>query len=82
VNPGDEGLGDAGTGAPGGRVDLNRATKEELMALPGIGEVLADRIIEERTTGGLFLTPAEVQRVSGIGPKTFEKIESLIVVTQ
>jgi competence protein ComEA len=69
---------DAGPGFPAGRVDLNRASKEELMALPGIGEVLADRIIEERTTGGPFRAPADVQRVSGIGPKTFEKIQPLI----
>jgi competence protein ComEA len=87
VNPNTEAAGSwSGTGRdPAGnlgnrKIDLNRASKAELMTLPGIGEVLAGRIIEERTTGGPFRTPADVQRVSGIGPKTFEGIRPFVVV--
>lgn len=55
------------------RVNLNTATIEELDRLDGIGPVLARRIVEYRQKHGFFRTPADIQKVSGIGPKTFEK---------
>jgi len=64
-------------GAPR-RIDINRATKEELMALPGIGSVLAERIVESRRAAGPFTAPADVQRVEGIGSGKFEAIRDMI----
>lgn len=50
--------------------DVNTATRAELMRLPGIGAVLADRIIASRETDGPFASLIDFQRVQGIGPKT------------
>jgi competence protein ComEA len=56
------------------RVDVNRATWVEWMQLEGIGEVTARRIVEDRETRGPFRSIDDVDRVSGIGPKTMEAI--------
>lgn len=58
-------------------VDLNTALVEELIALPGIGPVYANRIIQRRP----FLSKHELLEVSGIGPVTLQKLESLVAVT-
>jgi competence protein ComEA len=58
----------------GQKVDLNRAGEERLTELPGIGPVLAGRIIAYREEHGDFSTPAELEEVSGIGPSTLEGI--------
>ena len=50
-------------------VDVNTASHAELMRLPGIGGVLANRIIAARNGGGPFETLIDFQRVQGIGPK-------------
>ncbi|MCE5268827.1 MAG: helix-hairpin-helix domain-containing protein [Planctomycetaceae bacterium] len=55
-------------------VDVNTADLPELMQLPGVGEKLAERIIEARDSAGPFLSPDDLRRVHGIGPKTFEKL--------
>jgi competence protein ComEA len=60
----------------GGKVDLNTASKEELDALPGIGEVLSERIIEARP----FKTIEDVMKVKGIKEGEFAKIKDLITV--
>ena len=54
-------------------VNPNTASKLELMRLPGVGEVLAMRIIEARERGA-YQTPADLLRVGGIGKHTAEKI--------
>ena len=59
-------------------VRVNRAEAGELVALPGIGPVLAKRIVEERGRRGFFLTLADLKRVKGITPKTLEKLERLV----
>lgn len=64
----------------GGRVNINLADAAELDGLPGIGPALAQRIVEYREANGAFRTPGDLVQVSGIGPKTFERLEPLITV--
>ncbi|MGH7254233.1 MAG: ComEA family DNA-binding protein [Nitrospirales bacterium] len=62
------------------QLDLNRATADELRALPGIGAVLAERVIRYRDSHGPFRTVEELQHVKGIGRKTLEKLRVLVTV--
>lgn len=61
-------------------VDLNRATKEDLERLPGIGPVLAGRIVEYRSTQGAFDDVEQLRHVKGIGKKKFEQIRPHVAV--
>jgi len=61
-----------------GLLDINKATKAQLIALPGIGEVLADRIIAYRAEIGLYTSCDDLLNVDGIGQKTLEEIAYLI----
>lgn len=63
-----------------GRVDLNRAGKEELMSLPGIGEVRAEAILAYRDDHGPFESTEELMEVAGIKGSTFEKIKEKVKV--
>ena len=63
-------------------VNINTATAEELCALPGIGEVLAGKIITYRNEHGQFKNIDEIMNVSGIGTGKFEKIKNCITITQ
>jgi competence protein ComEA len=63
------------------RLDANTATWVEWMQLPGIGETLARRIIDDRDTNGPFRTVEDISRVKGIGPKTLEKLRPWLTVT-
>ena len=62
------------------RIDLNTATKAQLMELPGIGETLADRILEYRSSNGPFLTTKDLLNVSGIGEGKLKEIEERIKI--
>ncbi|MCZ2857379.1 ComEA family DNA-binding protein [Blastococcus sp. VKM Ac-2987] len=68
----------AGTG--GGRVDLNTAGVSELDALPGIGPVLAQRIVDHRARTGGFRSVEELDDVPGIGPTTAAELAELVGV--
>lgn len=63
-----------------GKVNINTADEQELMTIPGVGPAKAAAIIQYRTDHGLFKTPESLMEVSGIGQKTFEKLESQITV--
>jgi len=65
--------------AAGGPLDLNAAGVEELMSLPGVGPVTAQRIVEHRRQHGRFRTPEDLLQVRGIGKRTFQKLQPLIV---
>jgi competence protein ComEA len=61
-----------------GRVAINRASAQDLEALPGIGPSLAKRIVEERERAGPFRSPRDLLRVRGIGPKKQAAIQDRI----
>jgi len=62
-------------------VNINTANSAELQSLPGIGEVIAGRIIEYRQLQGPFQSVADIENVSGIGPGTLANIQDFITVT-
>ncbi len=64
---------------PGETVNINTADVEELRKLPGIGEVLAQRIIDHRDTHGPFRSIEEIMEIEDIGEGRFERIRLLIV---
>lgn len=61
-------------------IDLNSATKSDLMSLPGIGDAMAERILLYRTEQGRFRSVAELKNIKGIGEKKFEKLKLLVEV--
>lgn len=64
-----------------GRVDLNQASKEELLTLPGIGEAKALLIIQYRTEHGAFSKPEDIMQISGIKEGIYQKIKDLITTS-
>lgn len=69
-----------GGAVAGGLVNVNSAMATELEELPGIGEVIAQRIIDYRTENGPFATVDELLDVSGIGDAILESIRELVTV--
>jgi competence protein ComEA len=69
-----------GGAVAGGLVNVNSAIATELEELPGIGEVIAQRIIDYRTENGPFATVDELLDVSGIGDAILESIRELVTV--
>jgi comEA protein len=64
----------------GQALNINTATKEELVALPGIGSTLADRIISFRENEGEFGSVEDLQKVKGISKKKLEKLKPHVTV--
>ncbi|KXH87575.1 hypothetical protein AU377_02085 [Sporosarcina sp. HYO08] len=62
------------------QVNINTADERQLMTLPGIGPSKAAAIIQHRTDHGAFQTTQALMEVSGIGAKTFERLEQYIQV--
>ena len=62
----------------GSKININTADLDALDSLPGIGPVLAQRILDYRQTHGPFSRPEEIMEVPGIGQATFDKIQDLI----
>ncbi|WP_028264202.1 ComEA family DNA-binding protein [Atopobium fossor] len=71
---------DAGDTHASGLININTATEQELMSLPGVGKSTAQAIIEDRRINGVFATVEDLMRVSGIGAKKFEKLQGKIRV--
>jgi competence protein ComEA len=67
-------------GAQHGLLDLNRASAQDLESLPGVGAVLAQRVIDYRKSIGRFQAVEELREVKGIGLKKFDRIKSLVTV--
>lgn len=63
-----------------GLLDLNRASAEDLESLPGIGAVLAQRVITYRRSVGRFQAVEDLREVKGIGSKKFDRIKPLVTV--
>lgn len=82
-DPGDAGApgsGDAGAVRADGTLDLNRAEADDLEELPGVGPVLAQRILEWREANGPFTEVGQLRDVAGIGEKTFQSLAPLVGV--
>lgn len=61
-------------------ININQASKEELMLLDGVGETIAERIIAYRQEKGMFQDILEMQNVKGIGEKTYAEIAPYITI--
>jgi competence protein ComEA len=68
----------AGAGAPGSKVSLSSATVDQLDALPGIGPVTAQKIVDWRTSHGPFASVDALDEVPGIGPARIEQLRDLV----
>jgi competence protein ComEA len=69
-----------GAPIPGAPIDLNVATATQLDQLPGVGPVLAQRIVDYRTQHGSFHSTDELRQVSGIGDAKFADLKNLVRV--
>ncbi|WOY90057.1 helix-hairpin-helix domain-containing protein [Ligilactobacillus murinus] len=64
----------------GSKVNLNTATKEQLMQVDGIGDKKATKIIEYRQQHGSFKQLSELKDISGIGDKTYQKLSKSLTI--
>jgi competence protein ComEA len=67
-------------GVTSSKVNINSASAEELETLPGIGEVIAQEILDYRTENGPFASVDDLLDVSGIGEVTLENVRDLVTV--
>lgn len=64
------------------RVNINTADVGEVQLLPGVGRVLARRIVEHRRSNGPFESLADLAEVHGVGPMTLERLAPVIFIEQ
>ncbi len=76
--PGAPGSGGASAGGPAAPISLSSATLEQLDALPGVGPVLAQHIVDYRTQHGGFRSVDELREVHGIGDRRFSDLQNLV----
>lgn len=62
------------------KVNINKASVEQLCTLKNIGPACAERIVQYRQQNGPFQNPEDLMKVKGVGPKTFDKIKDNITV--
>jgi competence protein ComEA len=74
------GIAGSGAGAAGAPLNLNTATLAELDALPGVGPVLAQRIIDYRTRTGGFRSVSDLRKVDGVGDARYGELKDLVTV--
>ena len=65
-----------------GKIDLNKASVEDLLQLKGIGKTYAERIVEYRNEKGPFKKIEEIMMVKGIGQRTFDNIKDQLVIVE
>lgn len=70
----------SGSGVPVGPLDLNTATVSDLDGLPGIGPVLAQRVVDWRTAHGGFTSVDQLRQISGLGGKKYDALAPLVRV--
>lgn len=75
-----EQAGSTGAAPAGTLININTASVEELGTLPGVGPVMAQRIVDWRKEHGLFASVDELDAISGIGPKLMESLQDLVTV--
>ena len=78
--PGSRPCGVGPDAAAGGKINLNTATLAELDSLPGVGPVLAQRILDHRTAKGGFKSVGDLRNVDGIGASRYEDLKDLVTV--
>lgn len=57
------------------KVDINSSDAEALALLKGVGPVLAQRIVDYRSSNGLFIAPEDIMKVRGVGPALYGRIK-------
>ena len=62
------------------KININKASAEELAQLKGVGPSIAAKIVEYRDKNGPFKSPEDITMVSGIGAKTYENNKDMIVI--
>lgn len=63
-------------------ININTADKDELMIIPGIGEVTAQRIVDYRDVNGAFANSSDIMNVRGIGEKKYSEIKDYIITSE
>lgn len=64
----------------GKKININKVNKNELLSIPGVGEVTAEKIVKYRKENGNFKTIDEIKKIDGIGDSKFEKMKAKITI--